>query len=134
MDISITAICYYAVGFAFAYGNSTNGLIGNSYYFLKDLDDYILWFFQFVFAGTTATIVSGSVAERCRFRAYVVYTIMLSSFIYPVTSHWIWSPNGFMFGKVLDFAGSGAVHLLGGAAVRVCFMFASACICDNTFL
>ena len=120
MDISITALCYYAVGFAFAYGDSNSKFIGNANYFLIDSDDYVLWFFQFVFAGTTATIVSGSVAERCRFRAYIWYTIVLTSFVYPVTSHWIWSPQGFLFGKVLDFAGSGAVHLLGGAAVRCC--------------
>lgn len=117
MDVSITALCYYAVGFAFAYGASNSKFIGNANYFLMDSDDYVLWFFQFVFAGTTATIVSGSVAERCRFRAYIWYTIVLASFIYPVTSHWIWSPQGFFFGKVIDFAGSGAVHLLGGAAV-----------------
>ena len=119
MDVAITAICYYAVGFAFAYGESNSKFIGNANYFLIDSDDYILWFFQFVFAGTTATIVSGSVAERCRFRAYIWYTIVLTSFVYPVTSHWIWSPQGFFYGKVLDFAGSGAVHLLGGAAVRI---------------
>jgi ammonia channel protein AmtB len=118
MDISITALCYYAVGYAFAYGDSNSAFIGNSNYFLIDSNDYVLWFFQFVFAGTTATIVSGSVAERCRFRAYIWYTIVLTSFIYPVTSHWIWSPQGFFYGKVLDFAGSGAVHMLGGAAVR----------------
>jgi ammonium transporter, Amt family len=119
MDISITALCYYAVGYAFAYGESNSKFIGNANYFLIDSEDYVLWFFQFVFAGTTATIVSGSVAERCRFRAYIWYTVVLTSFVYPVTSHWIWSPQGFFYGKVLDFAGSGAVHLLGGAAVRV---------------
>jgi ammonia channel protein AmtB len=49
----------------------------------------------------------------------LIYTVALSGFIYPVVTHWIWSPDGFMFGKVLDFAGSGAVHLVGGAAVRI---------------
>ena len=57
-----------------------------------------------------------AVAERCRFRAYLIYSIVLSGFIYPVVSYWIWDPDGFLYGKVLDFSGSGAVHLVGGAA------------------
>jgi ammonium transporter, Amt family len=56
------------------------------------------------------------VAERCRFRAYLVYSLALTGFIYPVVSHWIWSPQGFLYGKVMDFSGSGAVHLVGGSA------------------
>jgi Ammonium Transporter Family len=79
-------------------------------------EDYINWFFQYVFAGTTATIVSGAVAERCRFRAYLIYSFFLSGFVYPVACHWIWDPSGFLYGKVADFSGSGAVHLVGGAA------------------
>jgi Amt family ammonium transporter len=78
--------------------------------------DYIYWYFNYVFAGTTATIVSGAVAERCQFRAYLVYSFVLSGFIYPVCSHWIWDPNGFLNGRVYDFAGGGAVHMVGGAA------------------
>lgn len=69
-----------------------------------------------VFAGTTATIVSGAVAERCQFRAYLVYSFVLAGFIYPVASHWIWDSNGFLNGKVYDFAGGGAVHAVGGIA------------------
>jgi ammonium transporter, Amt family len=64
----------------------------------------------------SATIVSGAVAERCRFKAYLIYSFFLSGFIYPVVSHWMWSPDGFLYGRVLDFSGSGAVHLVGGAA------------------
>jgi Amt family ammonium transporter len=78
--------------------------------------DYIYWYFNYVFAGTTATIVSGAVAERCQFRAYLVYSFVLSGFIYPVCSHWIWDPSGFLNGRVYDFAGGGAVHMVGGAA------------------
>lgn len=69
--------------------------------------DYLYWYFNYVFAGTTATIVSGAVAERCQFRAYLVYSFALAGFIYPVCSHWIWDTNGFLNGKVYDFAGGG---------------------------
>ncbi|KAL7568902.1 hypothetical protein ACA910_015549 [Epithemia clementina (nom. ined.)] len=121
MDAAVSALAYWAVGFAFAYGTSNNGFIGNSRYFLmdedgEDFEDYVNWFFQWVFAGTTATIVSGAVAERCRFRAYMIYSAFLSGFVYPVVCHWIWDPSGFLYGKVMDFSGSGAVHLVGGAA------------------
>ena len=78
--------------------------------------DYIYWYFNYVFAGTTATIVSGAVAERCQFRAYLVYSFALGGFIYPVCSHWIWDTSGFLNGKVYDFAGGGAVHMVGGVA------------------
>jgi len=68
MDAAVSALAYWAFGFAFAYGEGSNPFIGNSFYFLINNEDYINWFFQWVFAGTTATIVSGAVAERCRFR------------------------------------------------------------------
>jgi Amt family ammonium transporter len=71
----------------------------------------------------TATIVSGAVAERCRFRAYLIYSFFLTGFIYPVASHWIWSPDGFLNGKVLDFSGAGGVHLIGGAAAMAGSVF-----------
>ena len=81
--------------------------------------DHIYWFFNYVFAGTTATIVSGAVAERCQFRAYLVYSSLLAGFIYPVASHWIWDPSGMLNGKVYDFAGGGAVHMVGGVAAAI---------------
>ncbi len=109
-------MCANSVGYAFAYGPGGNSFIGGSYFFLEGTEDYIGWFFQYVFAGTTATIVSGAVAERCQFQAYLIYSCFLSGFMYPVVSHWIWSADGFLAGKVLDFAGGGAVHGVGGAA------------------
>ena len=60
--------------------------------------------------------ISTAVAERCQFRAYLVYSFALAGFIYPVCSHWIWDPSGFLNGKVYDFAGGGAVHMVGGVA------------------
>ena len=73
---------------------------------------YVHFFFQYTFAGTTATIVSGAVAERCRFRAYLIYSSALSALVYPLASHWVWSEDGFLYGKTLDFAGGGPVETL----------------------
>jgi len=71
---------------------------------------------QWVFSGTSATIVSGAVAERCRFRSYLIYSAFLSGIVYPIACHSVWNPEGFLYGKVVDYAGGGVVHLIGGAA------------------
>jgi Amt family ammonium transporter len=77
------------------------------------------WLFQAVFAGTAATIVSGAMAERMRFVAYLTYSFLLTAFIYPVVGHWVWG-GGWLAGLGFhDFAGSTVVHALGGAAALV---------------
>ena len=89
--------------------------------------DYINWFFGWAFAATAATIVSGALAERTQFRAYFVFSTWLTAWIYPVVAYWVWNGNGWL--KVagdgtsddgfLDFAGSGVVHMVGGACALV---------------
>ena len=68
-----------------------------------------------MFAATAATLVSGSLAERCNFVAYLVYSVMITGFIYPIIAHWAWHPEGWLYIQGFhDFAGSGVVHLTGG--------------------
>mmetsp|Transcript_3469 Transcript_3469/g.12328 ORF Transcript_3469/g.12328 Transcript_3469/m.12328 type:complete len:481 (-) Transcript_3469:56-1498(-) len=133
LDACAGALAYYVTGWAFAYGASANGFIGHSNFALAGIDktgsfDWSLYLFQWAFAAATATIVSGSVAERTQFGAYLGYSIFLTAFVYPVISHWGWSSEGWLsafrgdYGGLLfncgyiDFAGSGIVHMTGGLA------------------
>mmetsp|Transcript_11336 Transcript_11336/g.26278 ORF Transcript_11336/g.26278 Transcript_11336/m.26278 type:complete len:499 (+) Transcript_11336:374-1870(+) len=135
LDACGGAIGFWSIGFALAYGDRDGDLvnkrfIGNDYFGLTDLKtggEYIGWFFQFAFAATAATIVAGTVAERCKMAAYLCYSVFLTGFVYPVVVHSIWASDGFLTAfrgdfadafrdiGVVDFAGSGVVHMTGGA-------------------
>lgn len=71
------------------------------------------WLFQLVFAGTAATIVAGAMAERIRFRAYLVYGLVVSVVIYPIMGHWVWGSGWLGELGFLDFAGFTVVHSVG---------------------
>jgi ammonium transporter, Amt family len=131
MDFVIATVAFWAVGYAFMFGTS-NGFIGTSNFFLSDigadvgdLPGIAFWLFQLVFAGTAATIVSGAMAERTRFNAYLWYSAVMSVLIYPIAGHWIWGGGflseigvtlGLTDGGFRDFAGSTVVHSVGGWA------------------
>jgi len=133
LDACGGALGFWSIGFALAYGGNTDAVtfIGTTNFFLSDSStgpEYINFFFQFAFAATAATIVAGTVAERCKMQAYLCYSIFLTGFVYPVVVHSIWSPNGFLsaFSEdpfrgigVIDFAGSGVVHMTGGATALI---------------
>lgn len=128
MDSFVSGIAYWIFGYAFAYGEggSVQQFIGASHFASHDMnpEHYATFFFQYTFAATAATIVSGAVAERCEFIAYFIYSCFITGFIYPVVSHWAWGSgwlsDGFDYGGEIglvnyqDFAGSGVVHVLGG--------------------
>lgn len=121
LDVFIGGLAYWLVGYPLAFGEG-NGFCGTTYWASTGLPDQklALWFFQFVFAATAATIVSGSMAERCAFNAYLIYSIALTGVIYPIVSHWAWSDEGWLTAHPYqDFAGSGVVHLTGGVAALI---------------
>nr|XP_058965913.1 putative ammonium transporter 1 [Pocillopora verrucosa] len=134
LDAFIGAVAYWLFGYAFGFGEKGNGFIGYSYFALADLpaEKFSHWFFHYVFAASTATIVSGSLAERTEFKAYLMYSVFLTGFLYPVVSHWAWDVNGWLFigaeytkdnvtrtVTFQDFAGSGAVHTVSGLVALV---------------
>ena len=95
MDISIGSLVFWMVGFGFMFGANKSGWIGTNNFFLSEIDpstdegmfDFAFFIFQTVFAATAATIISGAVAERTKFIAYLMYTVAVTAFIYPVSAH-----------------------------------------------
>lgn len=131
LDAAAGGLFYYLFGFAFAFGTPSNGFIGKHNFGLKNFPsssfDYSYFLYQWAFAIAAAGITSGSIAERTQFVAYLIYSSFLTGFVYPVVSHWFWSGDGWasatrtdgdlLFGTgVIDFAGSGVVHMVGGIA------------------
>ena len=125
MDFSMGSIAYWAVGFGLMFGATRTGWFGTSGFFLSDFspgnDPWVLafWMFQVVFAATAATIVSGAMAERTKFIGYLAYSAVVSAFIYPIFGSWAWGSlyngNGWLEKLgFIDFAGSTAVHSIGG--------------------
>lgn len=120
MDFSIGSILYWIIGFTLMYGDSIGGFIGTpDLFFMSDgfgdnYSDYADLFFQTVFAATAATIVSGAVAERTEFSAYLIFSIVITVLIYPISGHWTWGGGWLSELGFHDFAGSSIVHSVGG--------------------
>eukprot|EP00736_Rhodelphis_marinus_P010370 Rmarinus@m.26822 len=128
MDAAIGCISWWVIGWPLAYGadEPTSEIAGHGDFLLSGdsferrvwVSDnlYPDWFFQWAFAATAATIVSGGVAERCSFGGYLLYTTFITGFIYPMVCHWGWGGGFLVENGYTDFAGSGIVHLCGGTA------------------
>ncbi|MCM8813265.1 MAG: ammonium transporter [Candidatus Omnitrophica bacterium] len=122
LDFSVGSLAYWAIGFGVMFGTSAMGLFGTDGFFLAAADPateeglwkFAYWMFQAVFAATAATIVSGAMAERTKFSAYLFYSFFISVFIYPVVGHWIWGGGWLQDKGMIDFAGSTVVHSVGG--------------------
>ena len=130
LDACGASIGFYTVGYAFAFGgtSSQTTFIGNTNFFLMDVENKAFWLFQFAFAATSATIVAGTLAERCQMTAYLCYSVALSAFVYPVVVHSVWSNSGFLSASnanpllgigMIDFAGSCVVHVTGGMTALI---------------
>jgi Amt family ammonium transporter len=119
MDFSIGSILYWIIGFTIMYGDSIGGFIGMpDLFFMSDgfgdnYSDYADLFFQTVFAATAATIVSGAMAERTEFKAYLIFSIVITVVIYPISGHWTWGGGWLSQLGFHDFAGSSIVHSVG---------------------
>ncbi|MDY6969191.1 MAG: ammonium transporter [Spirochaetota bacterium] len=124
MDFSVGSFAFWLFGFGIMFGTDFAGIWGTDSFFLSSaspsnpdgLWQFTFWMFQVVFAATAATIVSGSMAERTKFSAYLVYSFFICALIYPIVGHWIWG-GGWLSGLgMIDFAGSTVVHSVGGWA------------------
>lgn len=122
MDFSLGTPIFLILGFGIMFGAASpffggfdffaDGVVGEGY-------DWTTLIFQTVFCATAATIVSGSMAERTKFSAYCIYSMIISAVIYPVSGHWIWGGGWLAELGFHDFAGSTAVHMVGGVAALV---------------
>src|SRR4051812_4223237 len=139
-DTCLCGLLYWAFGFAFQFGGG-NSIIGHHYFFLQNIPntyDYAgtldtgvaflaFFLFQFAFADTASTITSGAMVGRMSFKGDILYSTMVSGFLYPIFGHWVWGPGGWLAGSMgwfhglvgdgvffRDFAGSTVVHTVGG--------------------
>lgn len=127
MDFSAGSIVYLLFGFAVMFGLDKAGVIGVTGFAMTDSFEHLglsipIWvflMFQTVFAATAATIVSGAVAERIKFGAYFIFSVLITAIIYPVVGHWIWGGGWLAEKGMIDFAGSTVVHSVGGWAALV---------------
>jgi Amt family ammonium transporter len=126
MDFAIGSLVFWILGFGLMFGSDIAGLIGLPDFFISG--DYgtdgsypsaAFIIFQTVFCATAATIVSGAMAERTKFSTYCLYSLIISAVIYPISGHWIWGGGWLSNLGFHDFAGSTAVHMVGGVAALI---------------
>lgn len=127
MDFAAGSLIYWLMGFAIMFGVDKAGLFGTTGFGVSNSFEHLglsipIWaflIFQTVFAATAATIVSGAMAERTKFVAYLIYSVVISAVIYPIVGHWIWGGGWLAQRGFVDFAGSTVVHSVGGWAALV---------------
>ncbi|MGE0770093.1 MAG: ammonium transporter [Cyclobacteriaceae bacterium] len=129
--MGVIGVLWILVGFSLAFGESIGGFIGNpaTFFMFQNVLDGSPWslaptiplvlfaFFQLKFAIITPALITGTFAERIRFKSYIIFLVLFSLFIYAPLAHWTWHPDGFLFKMgVLDFAGGTVVHMSAGFA------------------
>ena len=122
MDFCIGTVVFILIGFSFLLGEDILGFIGKpgfdifTSYSNFDFSNFV---FNLVFCATTATIVSGAMAERTKFLSYCIYSAVISALIYPIEAHWIWGGGWLAQLGFHDFAGSCAIHMVGGISAII---------------
>ena len=122
MDFCIGTIVFILIGFSLLLGEDLAGFIGKPGFdiFTAYADfDFSNFVFNLVFCATTATIVSGAMAERTKFLSYCIYSGVISALIYPIEAHWIWGGGWLAQLGFHDFAGSCAIHMVGGISALI---------------
>ncbi len=123
MDFSLGSIMFWVLGFGLMFGGDGPFVGGLDFFIQGDYSSSIpsaaFIIFQTVFCATAATIVSGAMAERTKFSTYCIYSIIISAVVYPISGHWIWGGGWLSQLGFHDFAGSTAVHMVGGVAALV---------------
>ncbi len=129
-DFCLSGVLFWMFGFGIMFGATQSGLFGSSSFFLTDIDTpwhESFFLFQLTFCGAAVTIASGAVAERIRFSSYLIITVIISAFLYPLFGHWAWggAESGKSVGWLsqlgfIDFAGSTVVHSVGGWFALAC--------------
>src|SRR6476661_6217811 len=129
--MGVISVVWIVVGFSLAFGDSIGGYIGNpaSFFMFQNVLDGKPWslaptiplvlfaFFQLKFAIITPALITGTFAERIKFKSYIIFLVLFSLLIYAPLAHWTWHPEGFLFKMgVLDFAGGSVVHISAGCA------------------
>lgn len=122
MDFCIGTVVFILIGFGLLLGEDVVGLIGKpglDIFTAYENFDYSKFVFNLVFCATTATIVSGAMAERTKFLSYCIYSGVISALIYPIEAHWIWGGGWLSQLGFHDFAGSCAIHMVGGISALI---------------
>ncbi|MDE6531766.1 MAG: ammonium transporter [Lachnospiraceae bacterium] len=122
MDFCIGTVVFILIGFGLLLGEDVMGLIGKPGFDIFTAYENFDWsnfVFNLVFCATTATIVSGAMAERTKFLSYCIYSAVISALIYPIEAHWIWGGGWLAQMGFHDFAGSTAIHMVGGISALI---------------
>lgn len=125
MDFALGTLIFWVLGFGLMFGASNFGFIGTPDFLVRGeygsgtFPTMAFLIFQTVFCATAATIVSGAMAERTKFISYCIYSAVISAVIYPISGHWIWGGGWLSQLGFHDFAGSTAVHMVGGVAALI---------------
>ena len=122
MDFCIGTVVFILIGFGLLMGEDLLGFIGKPGFDLftaYESFDFSSFVFNLVFCATTATIVSGAMAERTKFLSYCIYSAVISALIYPIEAHWIWGGGWLSQLGFHDFAGSCAIHMVGGISALI---------------